>query len=227
MPLFLPAISLSFLQEHFFCIVLGYLPRYKGYVVLDLSTNVTFISQDVVFHKNFFPFKIDPATSPSSLDMFSQQVLNLPIPSVPSTSSSVPTVSTPSHIPSSTRIHHSPSYLQDYHSSSFTVQPPLTTHHPLSQVLSYHRLSSTHKNFVNTLSSSFEPTTYSHATAFPEWKNAMTIELQVLKRNGTWSLVTIPPKKQTIRHKWVYKIKYRADGSLERYKAHLVAKGYT
>ncbi|CAL0303183.1 unnamed protein product [Lupinus luteus] len=37
----------------------------------------------------------------------------------------------------------------------------------------------------------------------------------------------LPPNKTPIRCKWIYKTKYRADGSLERYKTRLVAKGYT
>ena len=52
----------------------------------------------------------------------------------------------------------------------------------------------------------------------------MSTELQALESNGTWSLTTLPPGKHPVGCKWVYKLKYRADGSLERYKARLVAK---
>jgi hypothetical protein len=40
-------------------------------------------------------------------------------------------------------------------------------------------------------------------------------------------LCLFPKNKKTIGSKWVYKIKYKSDGSIERYKAYLVAKGYT
>ncbi|RVW55183.1 Retrovirus-related Pol polyprotein from transposon RE1 [Vitis vinifera] len=55
----------------------------------------------------------------------------------------------------------------------------------------------------------------------------MSEELRALKENSTWSLTTLPPGKHTVGCKWVYRIKYRADGTIERYKARLVAKGYT
>ncbi|KAL6325554.1 hypothetical protein AAG906_023399 [Vitis piasezkii] len=45
--------------------------------------------------------------------------------------------------------------------------------------------------------------------------------------NGTWSLTTLPHGKWAVGCKWVYKLKFRADGSLKRHKARLVAKGYT
>ncbi|RVW45089.1 Retrovirus-related Pol polyprotein from transposon RE2 [Vitis vinifera] len=45
--------------------------------------------------------------------------------------------------------------------------------------------------------------------------------------NGTWSLTTLPHGKWVVGCKWVYKLKFQADGSLKRHKARLVAKGYT
>lgn len=53
----------------------------------------------------------------------------------------------------------------------------------------------------------------------------MTSEIEALELNNTQSLVHLPHGKQPIGCKWVYKIKYKVDGSIERYKARLVAKG--
>ena len=52
-------------------------------------------------------------------------------------------------------------------------------------------------------------------------------ELLALNKNSTWDLVTLPLGKKAIGCKWVYRIKLNADGSLKRFKAQLVAKGYT
>ncbi|WJZ99837.1 hypothetical protein VitviT2T_018252 [Vitis vinifera] len=49
-----------------------------------------------------------------------------------------------------------------------------------------------------------------------------------LKKNGTWEeVVDLPREKKVIGCKWVFTIKSKADGSVERYKAKLVAKGFT
>lgn len=55
----------------------------------------------------------------------------------------------------------------------------------------------------------------------------MESELKALKQNNIWIITTLPPNKRSIGFKWVYKTKYNYDGSIERYKAFLVVKGYT
>ncbi|KAK1632701.1 hypothetical protein QYE76_007016 [Lolium multiflorum] len=54
----------------------------------------------------------------------------------------------------------------------------------------------------------------------------MAEEIAALERTGTWDVVTPPPSVRPITCKWVYKIKTRFDGSLKRYKARLVARGF-
>lgn len=61
----------------------------------------------------------------------------------------------------------------------------------------------------------------------PLWQNAMAEELTALHQNHTWDLVSLPPGKHRIGCRWVYKIKIKADGSVEWYKARLVAKAYS
>jgi len=60
----------------------------------------------------------------------------------------------------------------------------------------------------------------------PKWVNAMDEEMVTLDANATWELVVLSKDKKVIGCKWVYKIKHNADGSVNRYKERLVAKGY-
>ena len=78
-------------------------------------------------------------------------------------------------------------------------------------------------------SASVEPDSYDEAVASSErgeWRKAMSDEVVALKANETWTLVDRPPKRNVIPGKWVFKVKLAADGSLDKYKARYVAKGF-
>jgi len=55
----------------------------------------------------------------------------------------------------------------------------------------------------------------------------MKSELTALGASETWSIVDLPPSKIPIGCKWVYKVKFNDDGTIEHHTARLVAKGYT
>lgn len=48
-----------------------------------------------------------------------------------------------------------------------------------------------------------------------------------LSQNNTWELIDLPRGKHTIDSKWAYTLKFKVDGTLERLKAKVVAKGYS
>jgi len=54
----------------------------------------------------------------------------------------------------------------------------------------------------------------------------MDERMATLDANATWEFVALPKDKKAIRCKWVYKVKHNVDGSVSKYKAKLVAKGY-
>lgn len=55
----------------------------------------------------------------------------------------------------------------------------------------------------------------------------MQSELQALEQTNTWTIIDLSPDKALIGCKYVYKIKYLANGSIDMYKARLITKGYT
>ena len=60
-----------------------------------------------------------------------------------------------------------------------------------------------------------------------EWVEAMKSEMNSLKENDVWDLVKLPKGRKVIGCKWIFKTKVDGDGRIERYKARLVAQGYT
>jgi len=54
----------------------------------------------------------------------------------------------------------------------------------------------------------------------------MASEFAALIENKTWSLCPRPLDRHVIRNKWVYKLKQKPDGTIDRYKARFVAKGF-
>ncbi|WKA05183.1 hypothetical protein VitviT2T_023163, partial [Vitis vinifera] len=43
----------------------------------------------------------------------------------------------------------------------------------------------------------------------------------------TWELTELPLEKSTIGCKWIFNVKYKSDGNIDKYKAQLVANGFT
>ena len=147
-----------------------------------------------------------------------------------------------------------PSYLSDYHCSlvpSISSLPPTTTlpsiisppitlsaietptqpkrtsPHPLSNTISYDKLTPLFNSYICAYNLETEPKTFAQAIKSEKWTKAANEELQALEDNKTWVVETLPEGKNVVGCKWVFTIKYNPDGSVERYKARLVAQGFT
>jgi hypothetical protein len=71
------------------------------------------------------------------------------------------------------------------------------------------------------------PVSHREALHEPEWYAAMAAEFAALSQTRTWTLVPRPPGVNTIGSKWIFKTKHRPDGSIDKHKARLVARGFT
>ena len=60
-----------------------------------------------------------------------------------------------------------------------------------------------------------------------EWKDAMIEEYQSIMKNDVWDIVLRLERKSVVTSKWIYKINHAADGSIEKYKARFVARGFS
>lgn len=76
-----------------------------------------------------------------------------------------------------------------------------------------------------TLSSVSIPSSYKQAMEHECWQNAVETELLALEENQTWDVVPCPPSVKHLGRKFVFSIKLRSDGSIDRYKARLVVLG--
>ncbi|WJZ95511.1 hypothetical protein VitviT2T_014278 [Vitis vinifera] len=145
-----------------------------------------------------------------------------PPPDLPATS-----LPPPSHEPSHTNNPHHPSP----HISPLEPQPqPTHTMIPRAKNNICKPITKMNLHTQLTKGDDHEPTTLTQALKdhkwLPEWQQAMHLEFEALMSNKTWVLVPPPPNQNIIGCRWVYKLKYKLDGTVEHYKARLVAKGF-
>nr|XP_017248276.1 PREDICTED: uncharacterized protein LOC108219369 [Daucus carota subsp. sativus] len=155
-----------------------------------------------------------PTTQPNTSDTRMTNSQHTTPPSVHLSTTSIVDLSSHTEFPElrrSSRAHKAPTYLSNYQCHAFVSSHwcNLVQHQP-----------------TVTPCAVTEPTSYVEAATDPLWISAMQAEISALNKNHTWDLVTLPKGKKTIGSKWVFKVKVKADGSLERCKARLVAKGF-
>jgi hypothetical protein len=72
-----------------------------------------------------------------------------------------------------------------------------------------------------------EPTCSEESIQRIEWADAMTEEYQSIMKNEVWEIVPRSKNKDGVSYRWLFKIKHAADGSIEKYKARFVSRGFS
>ncbi|KAL0336207.1 UNVERIFIED_CONTAM: Retrovirus-related Pol polyprotein from transposon RE1 [Sesamum radiatum] len=190
----------------------------------------------VVFHEEIFPYK-------NHTEVATDCPLPIPIPDQDMVvqNSATPAYSSPADISTSLPVDNSSNHshgsfphistetLPDFpRRSARTVSKPVWMNDfvcsSLHSVNVITHVAPSHSAFVASLSQLEEPKIYNQACQHSEWREALNAELKALETNHTWELVPLPPGKTAIGCRWVFKLKLKADGSVDRHKARLVAK---
>ena len=99
------------------------------------------------------------------------------------------------------------------------------TSHLISKYLSYGKLSKKYNAFTSKISNLHVPRNIQEND--PDSKSTVMEKMNDLRKNGTWEVVDLPIDQKTVGCKWLFIVKCKADDSVERFKAKLVAKGFT
>ncbi|KAJ9546650.1 hypothetical protein OSB04_019193 [Centaurea solstitialis] len=213
------------------CVYLGPSTDHRGYRCLDLITQKVIISRHVNFDETHFPFP-DFQPHPSSEDYDAFDVDD----SLPSLSSMVDNSSPPPPAgPSASSPQPPPAESSGTTSSSASSaeppQPPApeaTSGHPMT---TRSRTGSLKPKQIFNLSvtSDISPIPRSTAQAMcdPHWRAAMDAEMAAILSNYTWDLVPKPSDANIVGNRWLFRHKFDSNGRLERYKARLVAQGFS
>jgi len=85
----------------------------------------------------------------------------------------------------------------------------------LDKYVSYNNIAPTYQTYLAKMSNETEPQSYREASFDPRWTKAMNAEIKALQENHTWEVVELPNGKTPIGSRWIFKVKYKANGDVE------------
>ena len=231
------------------CVFLGYSLTQSAYLCFDPTTSRMFISRHVLFVENKFPFTSLTASTPPLED--NQEAAWMPVvtptphhqalvpesPTAVHSQATTPTTTTSGEPTSATTT--SPI------STSSEDQPPTTessggiTEHDNATALTQqpqHQMVTRSQNQIvkpnpkyclsATLAPYIEPNTIQQALADERWRKSACAEFNAAIANHTWDLVPAEEATNIIGNKWLFRIKFNADGTVDKLKTRLVGKGF-
>jgi len=226
---------------------------YKGFRYLDPVSHYIFITRHARFDENIIPFSsssMQPSSAISDYITFHDPISSPPVmastnfstghSSQSSVTLSMPCKTCALDLPSS----QSTSSLAPSVPAPQEAQPPALPIASVPHQNSHSMITrgkaciskSKHYRYVCQVPSSpllssllvmKEPKGFKSAAKSLEWLAAMDEEIRALKLNQTWELVPRPSATNVVGSKWIFCTNYHLDGSIDRLKACLVAKGYT
>ena len=203
------------------CVLLGYSTKSKGYQLWSFKRKNLIIRRHVTFNESVFAFEENPDKE-STLKQ-DEQVVDVPV------------IGEDEHE-------------QFYGDMEDEGEEPRQFNPPVHQDAEQHRYPlrenrgvppARYGHFLNANeignigvfhTSSDEPKNCQEALKSPErekWMKAAEAEMQSLRQHNTWKLVEPPPGKKIIGNRMIFKVKLDENGLVERYKARLVAQGFS
>lgn len=215
------------------CVFFGYSLTQSAYLCFDPSTSRMFVSRHVHFVENQFPFV--SLAAPLSSEVEIQEPAWVP--------SITPTLH--HHQTAQVLVPLSPAADQSPATTLPTAQPappqPATTvptessdqQHVPSQL--QQRMITRSQNQIvkpnpryclsTTLAPYIEPNTIHQALADEKWRQSACAEFNAAIQNHTWDLVPKEEATNIIGNLWLFRTKFNADGTVDKLKTRLVAKG--
>ena len=196
------------------CVLLGYGTSQKGYRLYDVERMKVVHSRDVVFDETSTP-GIQKETTVKYVELEINEKAEEPTVEYTTTSDS------PGGVSKEAAVNEQPS--EESLSSPCKEVPRRSTRHKQIPNRYGH-------NVTVALTEENDPSSVAEAKSAPEnlkWEEAMKTEMELLWSNKVWELVEPPSNRKIVGSKWILKCKLDADGTVERYKARLVAQGCT
>lgn len=205
------------------CVFLGYGTNVKGYRLFDPERSRVVHSRDVIFNERERG-RADFDESVHKPD----RCVELLIPDeeeMTDTADAVPNPG-PAEIPVSAAVPKCEPVPDIPAEAEQVLEPKDDSRRPVRNPKPVVRLTSDRLGEWTSVSEVREPLSVKQALESTEWRSAMQKEMDSLRSNDVWELVPLPEGRKAIGSKWVFKVKQKPDGSVERYKARLVAQGF-